>query len=78
MRQKDKRMSFEIELKQLINKYSVENGSDTPDWILAQYIMDALTSYERAVIRRDHWYSFDPLKRGVVARADMCKPPKLK
>jgi hypothetical protein len=72
------KMNFETELKQLINKYSVENGSDTPDWILAQYIMDALGAYERAVIRRDHWYSFKPWGEGVVARPDMCEPPKLK
>lgn len=71
-------MSFEKELKQLINKYSIENGSDTPDWILAQYIMDALGAYERAVIRRDHWYSFEPKETSIIARPDMRNPPKLK
>lgn len=29
--------SFTEELKSLINRYSLENGSDTPDWLLADY-----------------------------------------
>jgi hypothetical protein len=32
--------SFVKELEQLINKYSMENLSDTPDFILAQHLLD--------------------------------------
>ena len=40
----------------------MENESDTPDWILANYINDCLKSYKRAVRARDKWYSFKPWK----------------
>ena len=56
------KMEFEAELVHLINKNSMENESDTPDWILANYINDCLKSYKRAVRARDKWYSFKPWK----------------
>lgn len=47
---------FSQELKQLINKYSMENGSDTPDWILANYIKRCLDAYELTIDERETWY----------------------
>jgi hypothetical protein len=43
-------------LTNLLNRYSSECTSDTPDYILAMYILDSLTAFERGVIRRDYWY----------------------
>ena len=49
-------MSFEEELQGLINKASMENGSDTPDFILATYLWDCLRAFELATRRRENWY----------------------
>jgi hypothetical protein len=47
---------FRQELEGLINKCSLENGSDTPDFILAQYLVDCLRAYDTATQRRAEWY----------------------
>lgn len=49
-------MSFRKELEVVINRHSMENGSDTPDFILAEYLGDCLSAYDRAVTRRERWY----------------------
>ena len=54
------------ELEQLINKHCRENESNTPDFILAEYMMDALAAFERASLARERWFGrslkieFDP------------------
>lgn len=53
-------MNFEEELTNLINKHSMENGSDTPDWILASYIEDCLQNFNRTVRRRDEFHGLKP------------------
>jgi len=35
---------FRLEIEQAINRNSKENGSDTPDFILAQYLIDCLAA----------------------------------
>jgi len=50
------RKSFQAELETLINRHSIENGSDTPDFLLAEYLCDCLASYEVAVTKREVWY----------------------
>lgn len=50
---------FEEQLKELINTYSVENDSNTPDFILAQYILNCLMAFRIAVNDRDR-HSFTP------------------
>ena len=40
---------FEQELTSLINKYSMENGSNTPDFILANYLQDCLRIFNVTV-----------------------------
>ena len=45
------------EIEQAINKYSLENGSDTPDFILAEYLTDCLQIFDKAVNKREEWYS---------------------
>ena len=48
--------SFNKELEALINKHSMENLSDTPDFILAQFLRNCLDAYSEATIARDVWY----------------------
>ena len=50
---------FEKALEGLINKYSMENESDTPDYILAQYMFTCLSAYRNAVTARDKWFQVD-------------------
>lgn len=47
---------FTDELEHLINKYSLENQSDTPDFILARYLKMCLDNYNAAIQQREHWY----------------------
>lgn len=51
--------TFEHELSQLINKYSEENQSNTPDFILAHYLASCLDIFNFAVIHRTQWYNND-------------------
>ncbi len=48
------------ELITLLNRYSRENVSDTPDFILRDYMWDSLKAFERGVKRRDQWYGHKP------------------
>jgi hypothetical protein len=45
------------ELEQLLNKYSAENVSNTPDFILAEYITNCLSAFDKATKQRDAWYN---------------------
>lgn len=56
-------MNFEEELKALINRYSKENESNTPDFILAQYLSDCLKAYEKVIKKRNEWYNFKGLPK---------------
>lgn len=47
---------FQKELGRLINHYSLENGSDTPDFMLAEYMITCLRTYEILIQKRDKWY----------------------
>jgi len=48
--------NFKKELEGLINSYSKENGSDTPDFILAEYLNKCLKVFNATVSRREAWY----------------------
>ena len=47
---------FEKDLTILINKHSIESESDTPDFVLAKYLVKCLQAYESTVVKRDEWY----------------------
>jgi hypothetical protein len=49
-------MGFMKKLSALINEYSLENASDTPDYILARYLSGCLLVFSEAVSARDKWY----------------------
>lgn len=48
--------TFYDELCDLINKYSLEGKSNTPDFILAQYLEDCLDTFDTAIQNRALWY----------------------
>lgn len=47
---------FQKALEDLINRHSMENGSDTPDFILAKYLQGCLETFNATVKLRDSWY----------------------
>ena len=49
-------LTFEEELKSLLNRYGKERGSNTPDFILAAYLLSCLATWEARVNERDRWY----------------------
>lgn len=50
------RRNFGDELTCLLNKYSKENGSNTPDFILAEYLTRCLESSDMLIRGREEWY----------------------
>jgi hypothetical protein len=47
---------FQQKLESLINETSQENASDTPDWILAEYLNHCLDAFNVAVTHREQYY----------------------
>jgi hypothetical protein len=52
----DDGVGFRFELASAINRRSRENGSNTPDFILAGFIFEALQVFDNAVNAREQWY----------------------
>lgn len=63
-------MDFRTELEHLINRFSKENQSNTPDFILAEYLDDCLRAFDNASVRREHWYGHRHEPAGTVIPVD--------
>lgn len=61
---------FRIELEKLINRFSIENGSNTPDFILAEYLTQCLDNFEKTMLQREVWHGVD-----VKPRQTQLNPP---
>lgn len=48
--------SFSKELERLINIFSKDGDSNTPDFILREYLSTCLNAFTLATQRRDNWY----------------------
>ncbi len=48
---------FREDLRILINQYSKENCSGTPDFMLADYLVDCLDAFEKVIARRLEWHN---------------------
>ncbi len=59
---------FHSQLTHLLNSNSRENGSDTPDYILADYMVDCLAAFDKTLQARERWYG-----REVGSWKDECK-----
>ncbi len=55
----DKADSLKDRIREAINGLSMESGGDTPDYILADFLLQCLTSYDRAVVAREKWHGRD-------------------
>jgi hypothetical protein len=45
------------DIEHAINCNSAENGSDTPDFILAEYLLACLEAFDKTVKARSQWYN---------------------
>jgi len=56
-------MGLKEDIELAINRASAENGSDTPDFILAEYLIDCLTAFDKATNMRHKWQDPRPPPR---------------
>ena len=47
---------FPRELASLLNRHCIENNSNTPDFLLAEYLIGCLESYQKITNQREKWY----------------------
>ncbi len=59
-------LSLEQELKALLNRHSAEGRSNTPDFILAEFMVECLGIWHRATRKRDKWWGVDHKVGGTV------------
>ena len=57
------------DIEHAINCNSGENASNTPDFILAQYLMACLAAWDTAVQQRETWYGRDARPSGPAPEA---------
>ena len=58
-------------LTALLNKFSEENGSDTPDYVLASFLIGCLKELNLAVNRREMFYGREPEMQGIKEEDDV-------
>lgn len=68
---------FQEEFSALLNKHSKENGSNTPDFILVEFLSKVLRSFDYAVNHRSAWFknesqeeASEVVRRGLIAVED--------
>jgi hypothetical protein len=44
------------ELASLLNRYSVDNDTNTPDFILAEMVAEFLQVYASSTVKRERWF----------------------
>jgi hypothetical protein len=52
----EKDNNFRKDIEDAINRNSMENRSNTPDFILAEYLQGCLAIFDLATKKRDKWY----------------------
>ncbi len=71
---------FMEELESLINRFSIENKSNTPDFILALFLIRCLNAFESTSIHREKWFGvsldvargWDEKVMQAIGEASMC------
>lgn len=53
---KERSLTFVAALESLLNRYSIERWSNTPDYILADYLIRCLLAWDAGVAAREKWY----------------------
>ena len=55
--------NFKHDLAKLINLYSLESVSNTPDFIIAEYLTNTLLEFDKLMQSRDNWYGYSQRPR---------------
>ena len=50
-------MNLRERIREAINCASAENGSDTPDFILAEFLTDCLAAWDKATTARTRYFA---------------------
>jgi hypothetical protein len=58
-----KQSKFRKDIARVINRLSLENESNTPDFILAEYLTSCLRAFDNATNRREEWYGREPKEK---------------
>jgi hypothetical protein len=61
------RQTFRDDLIAVLNRHSQENGSDTPDYILAEFICACLCAFDDGTNKRERHYD----RRGALPTIDL-------
>lgn len=68
------------EIAKVLNRASAENGSDTPDFVLAGFLLQCLHAFDGAMAARKQWYGdaaqAHPKAGRAQARSDRLPPPR--
>lgn len=51
-----KTSTFRRDLAVLLNTHNAETESNTPDFVLADYLSDCLVAFDKAVNNKDRWH----------------------
>ncbi len=63
-------VDLEHALTSALNRFSAENPSNTPDWILAQFLLGCLAAWNQGIVQRERWYGREPSSPASVAGGD--------
>jgi hypothetical protein len=63
--------AFAEDLRTLLNRYSKENSSDTPDFVLAPYLIICLRAFDKATKAREEWYGRPAGDGAAILRKDL-------
>lgn len=61
-----KQSELNKEIRDVLNQHSRENPSNTPDFILADYLEACLVAFENASNQRTAWHSNNPTTVGTL------------
>ncbi len=62
--------AFHRELEALLNRHSQENASNTPDFVLAEFLTGCLATFNTCVNQREGWYGRQPTGLGQQQQAE--------
>jgi len=48
--------SLERDITSLLNRYSAESVSDTPDFVLAEFLLGSIKVFNESIHSREMWY----------------------
>lgn len=69
----EKHPGFQEQLRDLINRYSMEEHSNTPDFILAEFLNVSLQAFGLAMAKRDRWYAAPQKAAEQSVQSDVCQ-----